>query len=442
MMRWNRVKLLWSCLVFAQQIYAQAEFGLLGNRHLLQSDLYNPASFHVEGLHIGLPSAMYNLHHTGPGYRDLVESTEATLLLKIRNVYDDLKGVNELVANFRLQTFKIKYGKGDWTFGVEHELISENSLQYPDALVQLYIDGNQPWIGETVAIGPDLRIESYHSLGLLVGRRLGRLNLALRPRLLIGQYFGYSERSKAHLHTDDSYYQLNFNSDFLYHDVGVVDLAGGNPLDFQIGRLDRWRLGDGHIGSAVDGGLEWQVNDRVNLGASFTDLGSILWNEDLQTYQSLGDHPYDGIEITNLVTAQEVDFVGAVDTLRSLLDFELVDGPSRFSLVPRYFFFFNYQPSSTLSLAMQIQYNSRYVDPFAIGLTATVHVAKRLHLGMIAGHKYGSINLGLQGALVLPKLIGFLALDNLLQGINPVVSQRFGVRAGINVHFIGTSLLH
>lgn len=419
---------------------AQAELSLLGNREVMQSDLYNPASFHEEGLHFGFPSMLYSLHHTGPGYRDLIDSQDGLLLLKVRELYSALNDANELAINVRLQTFKVKYGKGAWTVGIEHELVSESSIQYPDALIQLYVDGNQPWIGQEVEIGPMLQIESFHSIGVLLARRFGSLTLGLRPRLLVGQHLVHTTRSQAAIRTDDSYYKINFKADFLYHNVGVLDFEEGNPLNYQIGNLNQWNFASGNIGTALDGGLEWQIDERTNFGLSFTDVGSIQWKKGLKTYQSQGDHPYGGTEIANLFTAQEIDFVGAIDTLRSLLDFELIDGTSRFSLSPRYFIFFSYRPSNTLALTLQMQHNTRYQDPLSIGISASARVTKRLKIGLVAAQKYGHFNAGLQGALVLKKWLSFISLENLLNGMDPLASPRFGVRAGINFHLNGTPL--
>ncbi len=419
--------------------WSQSEMSLQGMHAVMQSDLYNPAAFHRDGVHIGFPSLLFNMHHTGPGYHQLIRTDRDKSQLQVGQMYRNLRGDNELALDLRLQTFKVKYGTAAWSFGIEHELVSHNSFIYPDELIQLYVDGNQPWIGQQVEIGPHVRIESFHSIGLILSRRFEKVVLGVRPRLLLGQYLGFTARSRVRLDTDATYYQLNLYSDFRYRDVGVLDFTSENLLEYKIGTFKNWRFSSGNKGLALDGGLVWQVNERTAMGLSFTDLGSIKWSNGQRTYESTGDHPYHGITLANITGTNQIDLDGAIDTLRSLLDLSTNTQAFRLSLSPRYFAYYQYQPSRSVSLLLQIQYNRRYLDPVSLALTASSAVTNHLKLGLIFSQRYGYFNAGVMGSLALKKWLGFLTLDNVLNGLDPLSSRRFNARIGLNFHLSGAA---
>ena len=419
--------------LLTSHLQAQGELTLPTLSHLLESDRYNPSiSNQEEGWYFGLPSFGYNAFHTGPGYRNLIREQGSTPILQIQNLAKELNGENDLLTDFRLQTIKVKRKLGNWSFGFEHEIVFHAQMFYPDELIQLYVDGNQPWIGQSIDIAPSASIYSYNNYAFPVSYQEKKLSIGIRPRVLLGNQFGRTPQAEASIHTSEEFYQLTLTTDYIFENVGIVDFADANLLNYQIDDLRQWSFLSDHLGFAVDLGLQIDVSDQAKFAFSISDLGFIRWS-DVRSFQSKKVTEYGGFEVTDLFELGQIDLEDALDSLDAIFDVRVEDQEVQFSLPMKWHAHFSYQLNEIWRLSTSFTYQASLSRPWNIGVIFTGEIKDDFFVGTSILNRYGDLAVGLHSSLTWGRLTGFLISDQLLQGINPLQANHFNLRGGVNV---------
>ena len=423
----------------SSMLIGQTEMSLLALKSVLQSDYYNPALFNEEGLHIGFPSAAYSFFHTGPALKDLISNTAEGPFVNINNVADELSGNNFLASEFRVQAMKLKYTRSDWSLGLEHSIYFSSHLSYPDNLVRLYQQGNQPFIGQSIMIAPQATIYSYSSYAGLLSYHIPWLSIAVRPKILMGSVFGNTQRSSASLSTSDDIYQLSLQTDFQFDNVGILSFDDANFLNYRIGRLNHWKPITKNVGSALDLGVDFKVSSHLNIAISALDIGSIKWKKDITSYISRGTTNYDGREIEDLFMVDQLNIQGALDSLDVIFDLTEQTSEVRFGLPARWFVMAQYSRDNHWNLAVVTQYIKAAEFPFSASIVASGLVQHWCKLGIALGYKFEQPNVGIHAILVSKRWQAFISLDNLLKGINPSSSNNYQMSLGLNLNLARSS---
>ena len=420
-----------------QQAAGQAELALWSMSDVLQQDRINPALFHRQGIHIGFPSGMYNVFHTGPGYNTLIDTDGSPSRLRISEFYAQLSGENRLESDLAIQTFKIRFGNGAWNLGLEHEIRFHSQTDYPDALVELYVDGNQPWIGQTKQIGPSATIHALNSFGLLFSYQKDNITIGLRPKIYSGTHFGHTPQSSALLYTDPEFYQITLETDYTMHNVGLVAFEGANLFNYQLQTLDQYSLWTKNRGFGLDAGFHLDLNSEWEISAGMTDLGYIKWEDQIQTYSSNETIQYDGIDVLDPLGVEAIDLEGSLDSIKAL--FDLIEDNNAYTqrFTPHWHGMAQFHPSDRLNLTFQILYNSAYLQALNGGIYASYQLTPAFKFGGSLSSRYKKLNLGFHTSWWLRKWVLFLATDNIVNGVNPFSSNHFNVRAGLNFHLNG-----
>ncbi|MCB0664453.1 MAG: hypothetical protein KDC80_01465 [Saprospiraceae bacterium] len=419
--------------------YSQPEISILGSADILQADLYNPARFQNRGWNIGLPALAYNFYHTGPGYRKIIDQSTGQPVLRLSNLRDGLKDENFLYTDFRFQTFKLKYGTKQWSFGLDHEIIFHSSIEYPGDLIRLYLDGNQQFIGQTIDIAPEGLIYSMNSYGFLISRSWSNMTLGIKPRILFGGQYGNVPLAKAELHTSDDVYQVTLNTDFRFDNVGLVRFENSNFLNYQIESFNQWSLFSSNLGAALDIGLQWHLSDAFDLGLSVVDWGRIRWDTDVRSYQSEQTMVYEGLEVVDLFEKEEIKIPDAIDSLRSIFQLEESQESLVFKLPTKFIAVATYQAGPGLELSLITYYQSGLSRPLVVGLQGLTGLSSHWKLGATLSNRYDEMNLGLMSVWTQSKWVAYLATDQVLTNLNPLQSNHFNLRVGLNLHLEGTT---
>jgi hypothetical protein len=419
---------------------AQPELSIIGSNDLLQSDLYNPAAFHQVGWHFAFPSFLYNVFHTGPGYQKLVKhNKDGSNILQISSLRAGLQASNYLYSDFNLQTIKIKFGETHWSIGLDHQIIFHNSINYPRELVDLYLDGNQQFIGRTIQIGPVGQAYSLNSYGLNLAYRSNTITVGIKPRFLFGNHFANTPKSSALLTTSEDVYQVTFNTDFRFDNVGLISFDDANFLNYQILPLDRWRLFSKNRGLALDVGIKLDLSRDFNLSLSVIDWGSIHWTDRIRSYISQQSIQYNGVEVLDLFNKDQIDIGGALDSLTTIFDLTENQSSIRFLLPVKYIGAANYKLSPRLEMRLISYYQKDLDEPIVLAFQASAFISRSIKVGSMISTRHDQLNLGFSAILMRSKWIGFFAIDQLLSGINPLTSNHFNLRVGLNLHPSGTA---
>lgn len=417
--------------------YSQQEISILGSAEILQADLYNPARFQNQGWNIGLPALAYNFYHTGPGYRKIIDQSTGQPVLRLSNLRDGLKDENFLYTDFRFQTFKLKYGTDQWSFGLDHEIIFHSSIEYPGDLIRLYLDGNQQFIGQTIDIAPEGLIYSMNSYGFLISRSWSNIILGIKPRILFGGQYGNVPVAQAELHTSDDVYQVTLNTDFRFDNVGLVRFENSNFLNYQIESFNQWSPFSPNLGAALDIGLQWHLSDAFDLGLSVVDWGGIRWDTDVKSYQSQQTTVYEGLEVVDLFEKEEIKIPDAIDSLRSIFQLEESQESIVFKLPTKFVAVATYRARPGLELSLLTYYQSGLSQPVVVGLQGLTGLSSHWKLGATLSNRYNEMNLGLMAVWTQSKWMAYVATDQVFTNLNPLQSNHFNLRVGLNLHLEG-----
>ena len=132
-------------------------------------------------------------------------------------------------------------------------------------------------------------------------------------------------RDRASIHTDESsIYELSLASDYTINSAGLIDVSGlerdGGEVDINMTEIDVMdALFGQNKGVAIDLGATFRLNDKLEFSGSILDLGMINWKENAKVYSSEGNYEYKGLNLINLVEAEDTDFGQIADTLLSLI---------------------------------------------------------------------------------------------------------------------------
>ncbi|MCB0622446.1 MAG: hypothetical protein KDC43_00630, partial [Saprospiraceae bacterium] len=80
-------------------------------------------------------------------------------------------------------------------------------------------------------------------------------------------------------------------------------------------------LFNNNTGWSVDLGVDVDLG-KLSLAASVVDLGQITWNKEVRNYLSDGTFVYDGLDISQALTGDSVNFSQALDTLEQIFHFD------------------------------------------------------------------------------------------------------------------------
>ncbi len=402
---------------------------------LLIQDRYNPSlADTARGLHWGIGSVSYNIFHTGPGYRDLIQSSGRGSVLLVSNLFKHLEDRNELATSLRWQTIKMHHAGPRWTFGFEHEIAFEAHTLYPRELVGLYVEGNQQWIGEDVQIAPSAMVLSYNSYGFPISRRFRKVSLGLRPRFLMGQQLGHTPRSSAVLYTDPDFYELTLNLDLQFENVGILNFDEANLLNYQTSDLSGWQFISSHPGFALDGGVQVALSKKMAVALSFSDLGFIRWSN-VTVYEA--DHlvQYTGAETVDLFEIESLNLNNAIDSLDQIFNVERTTGMQTRNLPVKFHFLGIYKLSRNASLAASLSHQQLLEQPVHASMIFSHRLGERVRFGTALSYRYGQLGLGLSGQWQFGRFTGFLVTDHLMAD-HPFRSNHFHLRIGLECHLL------
>jgi len=424
-------------LFAAATLQSQTEWGLFSQPDLWQTNRVNPAFWPEQKWTLSLPGIQNTLYFTGPTYGDVIREENGEKVFDTDALIEALEEENLVREHLELNTlgFGVRLGK---SFGLSFQhLVHFNAyLSYPRNLPRLVWQGNGPFVGQTIELDHDLQLYAYNefALGGVVGGE--GFQLGARAKLLTGLGDVSSQRGKAELYTDTAFYQLTFQADYLLNTSSYFDYQSYNDLelnyDFGQFRLDR--LFTSNTGFAFDLGV--RVNrEKWWAAASVLDMGAIRWNEEVRNYRAEGEYKFDGLDISNALTGDSVEFEDALDTLRAL-----------FSFPPTYETYSTGLPmKACLSAGFQLSekwrvggvlfsewYRNEMFPGFA--LNAGFHPLKWVDLGAsYAVFRNTFTNIGLSASVRLGPVQLYTMADNITAVFRPAGSRYFHLRAGLNL---------
>lgn len=287
-------------------LLAQQESVLHSMRSLPQAHYTNPAITPQQQFYLGLPgisSTYFAFSNSGFNYNSIFErDAENKLYINLPRFQDRLGKKNYIsgIAQTDVLSMGVKINARMFLF-MNSTLKTYNRFMYPEGLTGLIINGNGANLGESVAFSPAADHISY--LENAIGA-----SYIVNHKLTVGATFkqlkGISNiqtvQSDFTLTTDAQTYALQLEGNMHIRTAGIDDLtkAMNNPENIRYSDFQ-------NSGFALDLGATYMVNNRLEVGLSALNLGSINWKNDLrEIYTQEASVTFRGINLEEIVNGK------------------------------------------------------------------------------------------------------------------------------------------
>lgn len=267
-----------------------------------QANQLNPALKGPCRIYISLPvisSVRLSVRNTGFGFHDVFFSgigAQSENYYIDRNKLDSrLRRINYALINTDVDLLGVGFPVKDWYITIGISSHSSTQVSYPHDIIY-FNDANldaASGIFKAVTIrNLDFNSTTWNSVGISVSKEvISGLRIGARIKYINGM---------VNLHTGKSLLNLNSISDPPVLSAGVnyevhssvplqVESSPGgqvNTISFKpaLHNMAANYLFTGNHGAAIDGGLTFNIDDLTQISASFTDLGFIIWRDNVNTF--------------------------------------------------------------------------------------------------------------------------------------------------------------
>jgi len=437
------------CFFFVGRLAAQQELMLSSMTDLWHSNSVNPAFYPKDKrIYIGLPAYSVDLAHSGDiTFQDIFRKDGDRNIIDLDNAIAKLEPENEMFLDQRIETVSIglRSRNDKWGLQFSHANVTTGWVQYPKALAEFLWNGNGPYVGETLEIGPKADIFDWNEWSVGLSRRFGKVNFAARFKYLTGAGYLRSDenRTLVSIYTDPDIYQLTLKTDYVFYSSSIVDAVDTSAYGYDFStRGFGGKSSTENSGYAIDLGFDAQLSDMLSVHVSAVNLGgSIRWKKDAATYTSKNEYLYEGAVIPGIDIingADSLDFDSQIDTLNDIFKFVKTEGGELTNELPlRIYGGANLKLSEKWSLGFNAMYQTHYERVnLALGVSARWQPLKWLALGgMYSANSRSVANIGLQVVFKPGPVQLYVASDNVLNGFSVKSSPGVNLRAGASLLF-------
>ena len=452
----NRHLLFFCCLFGFFISYGQEQLSLYGLNHLVNQSSLSPSYIGTNKFEFNLFPVSSNIYSNQPTYQDFIDNRESNNVLRYPATALASDQANLLRVGSTIETFRFIYNQKNWSFSLHHTAKAKGIIDYSGTLLAVAIQGNAPFIGQNLSLDTDFSAFSYEELGIGGAVDLGKLKIGGRLKYLSGHSAAITRRSTISFYTDDDIYQLSLDMDL------EVDIAGNGgdlsafnfgPIGLEFTNNDNviiqspdllFNLNDdlfnfsGNHGFAIDIGLDWQINDQLDLTFSAIDLGGIMWKESPKNYSANQTFEFDGLNLGQLTFdgAENISFDSAQDSL-DIVDFVEINQSFSTTLPAQFYLNLGYRLNDKWYFNSTLFYSTFHNNAFkALSLGANYELHKNLNIGTSLGlMNEASLVLGLNAALEIGPLQLFALTDNVFGLFDLTDNRTVNAKVGLAFSF-------
>ena len=418
------------CLCLSAKAQLELSTIFMGDR-LAQSSNYNPAerSQYKVNVHV-IPSLNLGYYNRGFKASNFLTQEGTIFTLNLEDLIETVKGNGiDIQAGGRIETLGFGLSVDKWSVRLQHAINNFNAVHIPNSSLNFLLSGNGDYIGSTANIGIRVNSLTYSELGLQVAYELNdQLSIGAGIKYLSGISAIQTSRSDLDVFTDPEFYQLEFTADYLINTAGISENNSDGLGSVLFGPNNGW---------SFDFGLTYQASDALTFGASFINIGSINWEEDVLSYESSGNYSFEGIDIEPLLENEALNFEASLDSLEA--SFEVEEFSTRFrTATPQQFNLYGtYQFENDFQLGLLYRYQGQFLNPLhAVAINLRKDFGKVFSVGtQYAYLSPSSHNFGLSTIITLKPVQLFFLTDNIVSMFDALGSKRMNFRVGINVVF-------
>ncbi|MDD2198737.1 MAG: DUF5723 family protein [Bacteroidales bacterium] len=455
------------CFVFA--IHAQQDFTLYYMDRAMQSQWVNPSHITPHKVNIGgmivplfgqIPPAMhFNYANSALKYNDIFHMGTGlksdSLVLDLPKFMANVRAVNHMSFenHFELFSLGLKSDKMFVTFAITEKF--NYGISLPGDLFELAINGNKQYMDENKPLDfSRLNLSATYYREFAFGMSLEateKLRVGARLKVLFGIANLNTNIRELSLYTNPDNVYMTANTDMsmqfttpipveynYYSDGDSASLEfAENPEDYLL--TTDFFFNMKNPGIAFDIGATYNLNNKIDLFFSATDLGFISWNSNPLSLTSKGNFLMKGIEVQfwNDEDQVDADLNAFADSLLNTFHFE-GNKESYFTMLPA-----NVYIGGKYKLYDKIHFGALYRAEFykksvlsSFTLSANSNLTKwfTAHLSYtVANNNWSNLGFGftLRGAFIQY----FFVTDNFLGAIFPQKAQNLNFRMGCNLVF-------
>jgi hypothetical protein len=444
--------------VASTTLVAQQELGLHFNQAVWQANNTNPALIPNYKVVIALPSVYsdFSLDNRGITYEDLIARNTATgkITLNTDNIINKWEASNAIRNATQFDAFSVGFRvkKAFVSFGLSGAINTHLGLSKD--LLDIGFNGNAKFIGKTANLGLDIESYAVGQKYLGVAYNINsKLTVATRLKALSGGYAISAENPNMTLTTSDDIYQLTLTSKYRLNTAGIGDYKGytigdtmqrfTSYLNFadqaQVNQSAKNAFLSGpNKGFALDLGATYQVNEKLSVAISATDIGGkVTWKEQVSTFGHNG-FEFKGLDFGVILRGDSTSFDKVMDTLVKSFDLSKTTHDAFTTKLPtRTYLSVSYRMNKVIQLGglfFTESYRGKLNPAFALGLNTNTGW---LNIGLSWAYRNKSAsNIGMSATAKMGPIQIFAVTDNIIPVFNLKSSNiNFNGRFGINLLF-------
>ena len=433
----NRTSLILSFVIvlMCQNLKAQLELGTHFMRDLVQSSRSNPAFFVQDEITIALPSfhgGFFNDHFNASAALSH-ENNLFTLNVAALDRASETNGLH-FQNNLHLETIAINYQRDNWRLDVSQSFRFINEFSSSPETSSFLLKGNAAFLDEEVNLDAKNDLLLYNELALGFGYKVfPGITFGARIKYLSGIANMQTETTTLKVNTNSSDLSINSRGSYLINTAGLFESNGDGHQGIKNFNYSDSFFGESN-GFGLDIGLDFDIDENIQIAASINNIGVINWNENTRQFSTSGNKSYES-SIPALNGDIPINFSMISDSLQQALGF--TDQVQEYSSkLPMSIYLSGfYKAAKEINIGLLYGY-ATFEDNEAH--YASLHIDKKfgknLRLGSQYSYQFGEHHsIGLNAILDIKGVQIYFQTDNVLPIFDILDSKYYNLRCGINV---------
>ncbi|MBN2745086.1 MAG: hypothetical protein JXR34_00025 [Bacteroidales bacterium] len=441
----NRIFLLFVGLMMVflpQQSKAQYDMTLYHMTPVIQSNLSNPAFIPEYSYHFGVPglSSVYaQMGTSGVRFNQMfTRRSDDSLVIDFDNISKNIKDKNNITLRSSIQWLNggMKWKDYYFTFSVSEHI--DANMFYSDDLINLGINGNAPYVGQTISVDPTF-LKATHYREYAFGAAWDfdqQWNFGARAKMLFGKSNIYTKTLDANLTTAENTYYLTTETNMLINTSAPKSWFDGSG--FSLG--SDYLFYGGSFGLGFDLGATYKLDETFSFSASVLDLGYMKFDRNFVNYSNSNNiWTFEGIDPRQFEELTDDQITDRIEEIRdSLINrFDIAESWTSYTIpmTAKIYLSASYKLSDieTVSAALRSEIVNKTWRPT---FTASYYRQLLPELGVIGAYTVTNrsfANFGLGAYYNIKPVQIYIVTDNIIGVFVPDAVRYANIHFGINI---------
>lgn len=367
-------------------------------------------------------------------------------VFNIDKLSDAINGDGEIYQQFSVPLLFFGYnaGKNHYHFSIsEREPLS---LYFTDELLKILKFGNAPYAGQTTEVRLDMQLFHYGEYAFGYSRDFmeNRLTVGATMKVLFGKSAINADNLKLSIYTqpDGEYIDLSGHGGLFF--AGPFESSENTlrSISFNSDQsISSYFTNHKNPGFAIDLGATYQLNPKINVAASVTDLGAINWKKQVTGYNLTGQFTWQGVDVSDAFNREpdiEEELIALTDSLENAFDFNDENTVFKTHLTTRLYLGGSMQVNDILNIGVvnRVSFHPTHNITNMFMLTANANFNDVLSLTgsyAVTASSYDNFGIGIGVRAGFAQFI--LGTNNVHQLLTTEKAKYTSVRFGVNFLF-------